>query len=140
MLIRDKLSRLGNCRITEMMCVVRTSEKVISTERVDGGNCPRAWIKPGSMAVRPIKVSFLTFEKWGIRSAKSMGTSGSVKQKDRSRTSIAGLSSGLGKDLFHFVISFAVKKMLLKRWRRDEYIHDFVTREHDRRVAVSFAR
>jgi len=93
-LIRDKSSRLGNCRITEVMCVVRTSEKVIPTERVDGGNCPRAWIKPGSMAVRPIKVSFRTFEKWGILSAKSMGTSGSMKQKDRSRTSLAGLSSG----------------------------------------------
>ena len=69
-----------------------------------------------------------------------MGTSSWTKQKDRSRTCLAGLSSGLGKDAFHFVMSVAVKKTLLKRWRRDDCIHDFETREHDRRVVMSPAR
>lgn len=115
MLVRDKLSRLGSCCITEMVCVARTSEKVISTEWVDGGNYPRAEIKPGSMAVRPIELSFRTFKKRGIWFAKLMGTSGSMKQKDKSRTNLAGLPSGSGKDLFHIVISFAVKKTPLKK-------------------------
>jgi predicted site-specific integrase-resolvase len=37
-------------------------------------------------------------------------------------------------------MSLAVKKRVLKRWRRDGYIHDLATREHERRVVDSFER
>ena len=56
-LIKDKSSRLGSCCSTETMCAVRTLVKVMSTERMDGGNCPRAEMESGSVATRPIKVS-----------------------------------------------------------------------------------